>query len=193
MVYSISRIETLDGTWRASSRMQWVVVAAAITAYSSAGKVAMTPRSWPICHRQKSDQTPRGESPPSVLQQHVAHCVLFSHCPALCQLMFWLGAILYALMAYAPCKGCALQWTACEWAGHHCIIEGYPWRATVFCVNSCEHELELARVLGMLGNLDANTGDAQTGWDTDQFMTGKWNWEEILKCMAIVCNNLLAG
>jgi len=37
--------------------------------------------------------------------------------------------------------------------------------------HSCEHELELARVLGMLGNLDANTGDAQTGWDTDQFMT----------------------
>mmetsp|Transcript_17221 Transcript_17221/g.42385 ORF Transcript_17221/g.42385 Transcript_17221/m.42385 type:complete len:158 (-) Transcript_17221:405-878(-) len=25
--------------------------------------------------------------------------------------------------------------------------------------------------MGMLGGLDANTGDAQVGWDTDQFMT----------------------
>jgi xylose isomerase len=25
--------------------------------------------------------------------------------------------------------------------------------------------------MGMLGGLDANTGDPQVGWDTDQFMT----------------------
>eukprot|EP00899_Mesostigma_viride_P021423 jgi/Mesvir1/29282/Mv25357-RA.1 len=37
--------------------------------------------------------------------------------------------------------------------------------------HSCEHELETARILGLLGNIDANTGDAQTGWDTDQFLT----------------------
>eukprot|EP01018_Ginkgo_biloba_P015161 Gb_01664 [translate_table: standard] len=37
--------------------------------------------------------------------------------------------------------------------------------------HSCHHELELARIYGMLGNIDANTGDAQTGWDTDQFLT----------------------
>ncbi|WIA35467.1 hypothetical protein OEZ86_003904 [Tetradesmus obliquus] len=37
--------------------------------------------------------------------------------------------------------------------------------------HSCEHELEVARINGVLGNIDANTGDAQTGWDTDQFLT----------------------
>lgn len=37
--------------------------------------------------------------------------------------------------------------------------------------HSCHHELEMARIYGMLGNIDANTGDAQTGWDTDQFLT----------------------
>ncbi|KAI5675466.1 hypothetical protein M9H77_06416 [Catharanthus roseus] len=36
--------------------------------------------------------------------------------------------------------------------------------------HSCHHELETARINGMLGNVDANTGDPQTGWDTDQFM-----------------------
>ena len=30
--------------------------------------------------------------------------------------------------------------------------------------HSCEHELETARLNGVLGNIDANTGDAQTGW-----------------------------
>jgi len=37
--------------------------------------------------------------------------------------------------------------------------------------HSCHHELEMAQIYGMLGNIDANTGDAQTGWDTDQFLT----------------------
>jgi xylose isomerase len=37
--------------------------------------------------------------------------------------------------------------------------------------HSCEHELETARINGVLGNIDANTGDPQTGWDTDQFLT----------------------
>ncbi|KAJ8439559.1 hypothetical protein Cgig2_024146 [Carnegiea gigantea] len=37
--------------------------------------------------------------------------------------------------------------------------------------HSCHHELETARINGLLGNIDANTGDPQTGWDTDQFMT----------------------
>lgn len=37
--------------------------------------------------------------------------------------------------------------------------------------HSCEHEVELARALGVLGNVDANTGDPQVGWDTDQFLT----------------------
>ena len=37
--------------------------------------------------------------------------------------------------------------------------------------HSCEHELLLSSLRGALGNIDANTGDAQTGWDTDQFLT----------------------
>lgn len=37
--------------------------------------------------------------------------------------------------------------------------------------HSCHHELEMARIHGMLGSIDANTGDAQIGWDTDQFLT----------------------
>ncbi|XP_002991182.2 xylose isomerase [Selaginella moellendorffii] len=36
--------------------------------------------------------------------------------------------------------------------------------------HSCYHELEVSRINGVLGNIDANTGDAQTGWDTDQFL-----------------------
>lgn len=36
--------------------------------------------------------------------------------------------------------------------------------------HSCSHELEMARIHGMFGSFDANTGDAQTGWDTDQFL-----------------------
>jgi xylose isomerase len=37
--------------------------------------------------------------------------------------------------------------------------------------HSCVHELETARLAGALGNIDANTGDPLTGWDTDQFLT----------------------
>lgn len=36
--------------------------------------------------------------------------------------------------------------------------------------HSCHHELEISRIFGFLGNIDANTGDPQTGWDTDQFL-----------------------
>ena len=31
--------------------------------------------------------------------------------------------------------------------------------------------VQLASAYDKLGNIDANTGDAQTGWDTDQFLT----------------------
>ncbi|XP_052488248.1 xylose isomerase isoform X2 [Gossypium raimondii] len=37
--------------------------------------------------------------------------------------------------------------------------------------HSCHHDVETARINGLLGNIDANSGDAQTGWDTDQFLT----------------------
>ena len=32
-----------------------------------------------------------------------------------------------------------------------------------------EHELAMARALGIFGSVDANRGDPQNGWDTDQF------------------------
>ncbi len=35
--------------------------------------------------------------------------------------------------------------------------------------HSFEHELHLARTLGILGSVDANRNDLQSGWDTDQF------------------------
>ena len=35
--------------------------------------------------------------------------------------------------------------------------------------HSFEHELHLARSLGILGSVDANRNDLQSGWDTDQF------------------------
>ncbi len=35
--------------------------------------------------------------------------------------------------------------------------------------HSFEHEVALARALGIFGSIDMNRGDAQLGWDTDQF------------------------
>jgi len=34
-----------------------------------------------------------------------------------------------------------------------------------------QHEIEVAAAQGMLGSIDANSGDALLGWDTDQFNT----------------------
>ena len=38
-----------------------------------------------------------------------------------------------------------------------------------------EHELAVAVDNGMLGSIDANRGDAQNGWDTDQFPISDWD------------------
>ena len=35
--------------------------------------------------------------------------------------------------------------------------------------HTMQHELEIAAAHGMLGSVDANRGDYQNGWDTDQF------------------------
>lgn len=35
--------------------------------------------------------------------------------------------------------------------------------------HSFEHEIAMARTLGIFGSIDANRGDPQNGWDTDQF------------------------
>ena len=37
--------------------------------------------------------------------------------------------------------------------------------------HSFQHEIEVAAAAGMLGSIDANSGDALLGWDTDQFNT----------------------
>ena len=37
--------------------------------------------------------------------------------------------------------------------------------------HSFEHEIALAGSLGIMGSIDMNKGDAQSGWDTDQFPT----------------------
>lgn len=38
-----------------------------------------------------------------------------------------------------------------------------------------EHELRMARINGVLGSVDANQGDPNLGWDTDQFPTDIYN------------------
>lgn len=45
------------------------------------------------------------------------------------------------------------------------------------------HELQCAVDAGMLGSMDANRGDAQNGWDTDQFPI---NLEETIEAMLII-------
>ncbi len=42
--------------------------------------------------------------------------------------------------------------------------------ATLAC-HSFQHELNMARINGILGSIDANQGDYLLGWDTDQFPT----------------------
>ncbi len=52
--------------------------------------------------------------------------------------------------------------------GNHATLAGHTF----------QHELATARINGVFGSIDANTGDAQLGWDTDQFP-------------ANVCDNML--
>jgi len=46
-----------------------------------------------------------------------------------------------------------------------------------------QHELETAAIAGMLGSLDANRGDYQNGWDTDQFPN---NIQETTEAMLVI-------
>ena len=46
-----------------------------------------------------------------------------------------------------------------------------------------QHELQVAADAGMLGSIDSNRGDAQNGWDTDQF---PMNLGELIECMLII-------
>ena len=46
-----------------------------------------------------------------------------------------------------------------------------------------QHELQVAADSGLLGSIDANRGDMQNGWDTDQFPN---NINEVVECMLII-------
>jgi xylose isomerase len=46
-----------------------------------------------------------------------------------------------------------------------------------------QHELQVAADAGMLGSIDANRGDYQNGWDTDQF---PMNLNELTECLLII-------
>ncbi|MCM5661431.1 xylose isomerase [Galbibacter mesophilus] len=46
-----------------------------------------------------------------------------------------------------------------------------------------EHELQVAADNGMLGSIDANRGDYQNGWDTDQFPV---NIQEVTEAMLVI-------
>jgi xylose isomerase len=55
-----------------------------------------------------------------------------------------------------------------------------------------EHELQVAADAGMLGSIDANRGDYQNGWDTDQF---PMNLNELTETMLVIlqAGGLTAG
>ncbi len=46
-----------------------------------------------------------------------------------------------------------------------------------------QHELQVAADTGMLGSIDANRGDYQNGWDTDQFPV---NVQELIEAMLVI-------
>jgi len=46
-----------------------------------------------------------------------------------------------------------------------------------------QHELQVAADAGLLGSMDANRGDYQNGWDTDQFPN---NVYELTECMLVI-------
>lgn len=46
-----------------------------------------------------------------------------------------------------------------------------------------QHELQVAADAGLLGSMDANRGDYQNGWDTDQFPN---NINELAECMLVI-------
>jgi xylose isomerase len=43
-----------------------------------------------------------------------------------------------------------------------------------------QHELQVAADAGMLGSIDANRGDNQNGWDTDQFPNDLMEWTQAM-------------
>jgi len=52
--------------------------------------------------------------------------------------------------------------------------------------HSFAHELQMAADAGLLGSVDANRGDPQNGWDTDQFPT---DMLDCVKAMLVICEH----
>ncbi len=57
-------------------------------------------------------------------------------------------------------------------------------------MHTFEHELNMARINGMLGSIDANQGDLLLGWDTDQFPTNIY--DAVLAMIEVIRNGGLA-
>lgn len=53
----------------------------------------------------------------------------------------------------------------------------------ILAKHTFEHELQVAAAAGMLGSIDANRGDYQNGWDTDQFPADIF---EVIQAMLIL-------
>lgn len=58
--------------------------------------------------------------------------------------------------------------------------------------HSFTHELQVAADAGMLGSIDANRGDVQNGWDTDQFPTDIYQTTEAMM-MVLAMGGFQAG
>ncbi|MDW7662835.1 MAG: xylose isomerase [Bacillota bacterium] len=57
-------------------------------------------------------------------------------------------------------------------------------------MHTFEHELNMARINGMLGSIDANQGDLLLGWDTDQFPTNIY--DAVLAMIEVLRNGGIA-
>jgi xylose isomerase len=62
----------------------------------------------------------------------------------------------------------------------HFKINHEPNHATLAGLDPA-HDLQVASDAGMLGSIDANRGDAQNGWDTDQFPTNLYSAVDIMR------------
>ena len=65
-------------------------------------------------------------------------------------------------------------------AANHATLAGHTF----------EHELQVAADAGVLGSIDANRGDNQNGWDTDQFPN---NVNELTEAMLVLCMERSSG
>jgi len=56
----------------------------------------------------------------------------------------------------------------------------------ILAKHTFEHELQVAADAGLLGSIDANRGDYQNGWDTDQFPADIF---EVTQAMLVILQN----